>query len=53
MALIVDLYKIKENDIEVGNITLWQYEGQIAPHIELDIKPEYQNQGIPTFQLEV
>ena len=46
MALIVDLYKIKENDIKVGNITLQQYEGQLLPHIEFKIEPEYQNQGI-------
>jgi len=46
MALITDLYKIIENNIEVGSIALWQYEGQQAPHIEFKIEPEYQNQGI-------
>lgn len=46
MALIIDLYKIKENNIEVGSIVLRQYKGQVAQHIELNIIPEYQNQGI-------
>lgn len=42
--LITNSYKIKENNIIIGEICLWQYDGCKYPHVEFEIKKDYQNQ---------
>ena len=43
--LITNSYQIKEHNAIIGEICLWQYEGCEHPHIEFEIKKDYQNQG--------
>ena len=46
--LITNDYKIQENNTIIGEICLWQYEGFEYPHIEFEIKKDYQKQGFMT-----
>ena len=46
-------YKIKENNIIIGEICLWQYEGCQYPHIEFEIKKDYQKMGFMTKHLPI
>lgn len=51
--LITNNYKIQENNTIIGEICLWQYEGCEYPHIEFEIKKDYQKQGFMTKHLPI
>ena len=51
--LITNNYKIQENNTIIGEICLWQYEGFEYPHIEFEIKKDYQKQGFMTKHLPI
>lgn len=51
--LITNNYKIQENNTIIGEICLWQYEGFEYPHIEFEIKKDYQRQGFMTKHLPI